>query len=245
MILARLEQAGKQYDPASADWAARGVDLEIGRGEVVGLLGPNRAGKSTVAKLLLSLCRPTEGRVERFGRPGDDLRTLGRVGFVPEDPGFPADRTATDLLRYLGTLSLVPRERLGKAVTEVLERLDLADRAHEPVGRFSKGMLRRLAIAQALLHRPELLVLDEPAEGLDVHGQGLLHALIGEVRDRGGAVLLISHGAIAQVCDRALVLVRGRPAFQGPLAELARDPKTQTVRSLEASLHDLYGRPAA
>lgn len=247
MTLARLERAGKWYDPAADDWAARGVDLSIDRDEVIGLLGPNRAGKSTVAKLLLSLCRPTEGRVERFGRSGDDLRTLARVGFVPEAPEFPPDQTATDVLRYLGTLSLIPRDRLKRRIGEVLERLDLADRAREPVGRFSKGMIRRLAIAQALLHNPELLILDEPTEGLDLNGRALLPELIGEVRRRGGSVLLISHGIdeIARVCDRLLVMVRGRPVFAGSIESLTRGSKSDVARSLEISLHDLYERPAA
>ncbi|MFO0961091.1 MAG: ABC transporter ATP-binding protein [Isosphaeraceae bacterium] len=249
MSLARLERAGKLYGPApdadTADWAARGIDLEIGREEVVGLLGPNRAGKSTVAKLLLSLCRPTEGRVERFDRPGEDLRTLARVGFVPEDPSFPPDRTATELLRYLGTLSLIPRGRLRKRVGDVLQRLDLADRAKEPVGRFSKGMLRRLAIAQALLHAPDLLILDEPAEGLDLPGRELLRGVIDEVRGRGGSVLLISHAVqeVVQVCDRILVLVRGRAAFSGRVDNLALGGDVNAVSSLEGWLLSLYGGP--
>lgn len=254
--LLTYENIGKSYPGRGGDhWAVRAIDLTIGRGEAVGLLGPNRAGKTTLAKLALGLCLPDEGRITRFGRPSTDRSNLGRVGFVPEGPAFPRDVVAIDFLRYLGALSLVPRSVLRERVPRLLEDVGLADRAREPIGRFSKGMLRRLALAQALLAGPDLLILDEPAEGLDLPGRDLLRDIVRRRRDQGGGALLISHVAaeVEALCDRAVVLVEGRKVFDGPLADLTghHDPKHQRQRPgpaaprLERSLAALYRGPAA
>ncbi|MGE3817987.1 MAG: ABC transporter ATP-binding protein [Isosphaeraceae bacterium] len=224
-------------------WALRGLDLRVCPGEVVGLLGPNRAGKTTVAKLLLSLCRPTEGRLLRFGRPISDHRTLGRIGYVHEDPAFPLDLNAYELLRYFGALSLTPASLLKRRIPELLDRFGLADRRSEPIGQFSKGMVQRLGIAQSLLNDPELLVMDEPAEGLDLDGRRLVRELIGELRSRGRSVLLISHSLsdVERLCDRAAVLASGRKVFDGPLESL----KSIVEGPLEEALAVLYQRSAA
>ena len=124
----------------------------------------------------------------------------------------------------------------------LLEKLGLADRAHEPIARFSKGMVQRLALAQALLAEPDLLVLDEPMEGLDLTGRLLLQEIVDEQRQAGKTVLIVSHalGEVAQVCDRLAVLVEGRLAYLGSLASLLRDPDTGGERSLEAALGHVY-----
>jgi ABC-2 type transport system ATP-binding protein len=147
--------------------------LRIESGEVFGLLGPNRAGKTTLVKMLLSLCRPTAGEVFRLGRPLSDRSTLGQVGYVHENHAFPRYLSAADLLEYYGALTLMPSDLVRERVPRLLERVGLADRSREPIARFSKGMLQRLGIAQALLNAPRLLVLDEPTEGLDLNGRRL------------------------------------------------------------------------
>jgi ABC-2 type transport system ATP-binding protein len=225
--------------------AVRDVSLRIERGEVFGLVGPNRAGKTTLVKMLLSLCRPTAGEVLRLNRPVSDRRTLARVGYVHENHAFPRYLGAAELLAYYGALSLVPHDTLKTRIGPLLQRVGLADRSREPIARFSKGMVQRLGIAQALINEPDLLVLDEPAEGLDLEGRQLLRSVLHEVRQRGGSVLLVSHllPEVEQVCDRIGVLAAGRLLYTGSVAALRKTP-TGEARSLESALEDLYAEQA-
>jgi ABC-2 type transport system ATP-binding protein len=227
--------------------ALDGVSLQVRAGEVFGLLGPNRAGKTTLVKILLSLCHPNGGRVMRLGRPAADRSTLARVGFVHENQAFPRYWDATGLLEYYGALALLPQPEVRRRLGPLLERVGLADRRREPIGRFSKGMVQRLGLAQALLNDPELLVLDEPAEGLDLEGRQLVRDLIRERHRDGRAVLLVSHVVteVEQLCDRVGVLVRGRLAYVGPVADLGRDPATGVARPLADALQALYARPVS
>jgi ABC-2 type transport system ATP-binding protein len=221
--------------------AVQDVSFTVPAGEVFGLLGPNRAGKTTLIKMLLSLCRPTGGEVRRLGRPVSDRSTLARVGYVHENHAFPRYLGAAALLEYYGALSLLPQEVLGKRVPELLDRVGLADRSREPIARFSKGMLQRLGIAQALLTEPQLLVLDEPTEGLDLDGRHLLRDAVREVRERGGSVLLVSHvlSEVEELCTRLAVIGRGRVLHVGPVAELTRRADV-SPRSLEKALEEMY-----
>jgi ABC-2 type transport system ATP-binding protein len=175
--------------------ALRGVSLRVEPGEVFGLVGPNRAGKTTLIKVLLTLCRPTSGQGRRFGQPLRDRSTLARVGYVHESHAFPTYLTAAAALEFYGALSLIAEPVLRARVPELLKLVGLADRSDEPIRRFSKGMRQRLAVAQALVNDPELLVLDEPGEGLDLEGRATLRKVIAERRARGGAVLLDFHRA--------------------------------------------------
>ena len=222
--------------------ALRGVSFRVEAGEVFALLGPNRAGKTTLLKILLGLCRPSGGRAFRLGQPLSDRRPLARVGYMHENQAFPRYLTAAALLDFYGDLGWVPAATRKARIPALLERVGLADRAREPIARFSKGMVQRLALAQALLTEPDLLVLDEPLEGLDLGGRALLQEVIAEQRRAGKTVLVVSHalGEVAQVCDRAAVLVNGRLAFLGPLASLLRDPDTGGERSLAAALGPIY-----
>jgi ABC-2 type transport system ATP-binding protein len=228
--------------------AVADVSFRVETGEVFGLLGPNRAGKTTLVKLLLSLCRPTAGRVFRLGRPSDERQTLGRVGYVHENQAFPRYLTAAGLLHYYGALALAPYEVVQQRVPQLLERVGLVDRSREPIARFSKGMVQRLSVAQALINDPELLVLDEPNEGLDLPGRQMVREVIAEQRQRGRTVLLISHVVkeIEQLCDRVAVIVGGRLVHLGTLASLTLiDPASGQTRPLEAALQALYEkRPA-
>lgn len=222
--------------------AVHAVSLKIHSGEVFGLLGPNRAGKTTLVKLLLSLCRPTAGHVTRLGLPASDRRTLGRVGYVHENQAFPRYLSAMALLKYYGALSLLTVEQVEERVPRLLQQVGLADRADEPIARFSKGMVQRLGVAQALVNDPELLVLDEPSEGLDLDGRHMIRRIVADQRTRGRAVLLVSHllTEVEQICDRVAVLVGGKVARTGSIAELTRDPASGKPQSLEETLKRIY-----
>ncbi len=219
-----------------------GVSLAIQPGEVFALLGPNRAGKTTLVKILLGLCQPSGGRVSRLGRPLADRATLARIGYMHENQAFPRYLTATSLLEFYGKLSWIPPAHLNRRIPVLLERVGLAGRAHEPIARFSKGMVQRLALAQAMITDPDLLVLDEPMEGLDLNGRSLLQEILVQQRAAGKAVLVVSHalGEIAEVCDRLAVLVDGRVAYLGSLTALLRDPAGGKNRSLPAALAPIY-----
>ncbi len=202
--------------------ALDGVSLSIETGEVFGLIGPNRAGKTTLVKILLSICRPTSGRIMRLGLHWQDRRTLARVGYVHESQAFPRYLTARKLLEYYGALSFQPAATIRRRAGELLERFGLADRAREPIARFSKGMLQRLALAQSLVNDPELLVLDEPSEGMDLAARRVLHDLIKERQEQGKTAILISHHLddVERLCDRVAVLRGGRVAYIGGVREL-------------------------
>ncbi|MCS6866655.1 MAG: ABC transporter ATP-binding protein [Gemmataceae bacterium] len=251
MPAAVFDQVVKTYPsglwPRGGIPALRGVSLTIPTGRVFGLLGPNRAGKTTLIKLLLSLTHPTAGQITRLDAPLRDRRTLARVGYMHENHAFPRYLSAAELLAFYGGLSGVPVEVLETRIPALLERVGLADRQNEPIARFSKGMVQRLGLAQALLNDPDLLLLDEPTEGLDWLGRQLLRQVIRERKAAGQTVVLISHvlTEVQELCDVVAVLVSGRVVFEGPLAELLRDPTFGSPRSLEAALESLYRREAA
>lgn len=249
MAVADFENVSKIYrDPLHLRTpleALRGVSLRVEPGSVFGLLGPNRAGKTTLLKVLLGLCKADGGVATRLDRPLSDRSTLAQVGYVHENHAFPRYLTASSVLEYYGALTLMPQETVHRRAPGLLERFGLADRAHEPIGRFSKGMLQRLGMAQALLNEPRLLVLDEPTEGLDLNGRGLLRGAVAEVRGKGGAILLVSHvlSEVEQLCDQIAVLVQGRLAYRGSMADLRRDPSGGPPRTLEQVLHEVYQNP--
>jgi ABC-2 type transport system ATP-binding protein len=243
--VAAFEQVSKVY---RSGWlrrvripAVRDVTLAISRGEVFGLLGPNRAGKTTLVKLLLSLCRPTQGCVFRFGRDAADQQTLARVGYLHETHAFPSYLTAEGLMHFYGALAHVPPRVLRDRVPALLKRVDLESFRRVAIGRFSKGMRQRLALAQALLNDPDLLVFDEPSEGLDIDGRRLVREAITERKQAGKSVLLVSHvlTEAEKLCDRVGVLVEGRLVFLGPVQNLTRTPEG-TFRPIEHALQQIY-----
>jgi len=223
--------------------AVQDVSFRIEPGEVFGLLGPNRAGKTTLVKMLLTLCNPTSGSGTRFGQPLSARSTLARVGYVHENHAFPRYLTAVALLEYYGALSLVTYDTLRERIPQLLRRVGLDDRSNEPIARFSKGMLQRLGIAQALINEPDLLVLDEPTEGLDLTGRHLLRDIVDEVRARKGSVLLVSHvlTEVEAICDRVGVVVNSRLVFTGSMATLLQS-SSPSPRTLEVALEELYRR---
>jgi ABC-2 type transport system ATP-binding protein len=235
----------KRYE---GSWIRRGVvaldevSLEIPWGEVFGVIGPNRAGKTTLVKILLSICHPTSGRIMRLECPWSDRRTLAQVGYVHENPSFPRYLTAWQVLEGYGRLAGVARAALRTRAAELLEQVGLADRAHEHIALFSKGMLQRLALAQALVNDPRLLVLDEPSEGMDLPARRLLDEVILERRRSGATVILVSHALadVERLCDRVAVLRGGRLVFAGRVDQLAGEPDCCTSKSLEDAVEPLY-----
>lgn len=227
--------------------ALRGVSLTVPAGGAFGLLGPNRAGKTTLVKLLLSLCKPTGGTITRLGAPAADRRTLARVGYMHENHAFPRYLSAGELLTFYGGLSGVRGDVLPGRVAALLERVGLADRRSEPIARFSKGMVQRLGLAQALVNDPDLLILDEPTEGLDLFGRQLMRQVVREFKAAGKTVLLVSHvlTEVEELCDRLAVVVAGSLVHTGPVADLLKDPATGGKRSLEAALKPIYEKEVA
>jgi ABC-2 type transport system ATP-binding protein len=225
--------------------AVAGVSFDIHRGEVFGLLGPNRAGKTTLVKILLSLCRFGSGNVQRLGKPVRDRSTLARIGYVHENHAFPRYLSAQSLLKYYGALTLIPADDINRRVPKLLEQVGLADRSRDVVASFSKGMIQRLGLAQALLNEPDLLVLDEPNEGLDLIGRRIVGDVIREQKRQGKTVILVSHvlPEVEQLCDRVAVLQEGKLAHIGTVNELTgRGNSDGKVRSLEQALHGIYQR---
>lgn len=202
--------------------ALRGVDLTVKRGEVFGLLGPNGAGKTTLIKILLGIVRCTGGEAFLLGAPAGSRTARERIGYLPENLSFPAHHTATRALQLYGRLSRVPEEVIRKKSRELLELVGLAGRERELVRKYSKGMRQRLGLAQAMLHEPELLILDEPTDGLDPVGRSEIRRVISGLRAQGKTVFLNSHilQEVELVCDRVAILVGGTLRGVGTPAEL-------------------------
>ena len=201
--------------------AVRGLTLRVGGGRIFGLLGPNGAGKTTTLKMIVGLLRPDRGRVLLFGRPPSEPEARARLGFLPENPHFYDYLTGEEFLDFSARLrGLAGRERRDR-VRATLGRVGLEGRERTPLRKCSKGMVQRLGLAQALLHEPDLLILDEPMSGLDPVGRRDVRDLILAQRAAGRTVLFSSH--ILQdaeaICDRVAILVRGSLRFEGALED--------------------------
>jgi ABC-2 type transport system ATP-binding protein len=202
--------------------AVDALSLEIPAGGVFGLLGPNGAGKSTTLKLLLDLLRPTSGSAELFGRPPGDPEARRRVGFLPEQPTYYDHLTAEELVGYFAGLLGYHGGDRRRRVAAVLDRAGLGEGRRRPIRQYSKGMLQRVGLAQALVNDPELVILDEPMSGLDPVGRHDVRRLILDLRDQGCTVLFSSHilSDAEVLCSRVGILARGRLAAYGTLAEV-------------------------
>jgi ABC-2 type transport system ATP-binding protein len=225
--------------------ALRDVSFSISRGCVFALLGPNRAGKTTLVKSLLSICRLSSGEILRFGRGLSDLSTLARIGYMHESPAFPRYLTAAASLNYYGSLSLLSGREMAERIPRLLEEFGLDDRAGEPIANYSKGMLQRLALAQSLVNDPELLVLDEPTEGMDLSARKLLHRVILRRKRQGKTAVLVTHNMddVRRLCDEAAVLRDGKLAFCGPLDKLIGRTSEETETDadvLQNALEPIY-----
>ena len=195
--------------------------LQVPRGEVFGFLGPNGAGKTTSIKMLLGLVPPTSGDARLLGAPLGDRRVRARIGFLPEHFRFHDCLTARELLRLHGRLQGMRGRMLEARIEQLLTRVNLADAEHLHLRQFSKGMLQRAGLAQALIANPELVFLDEPTSGLDPLGRVLVREVIEELRDRGTTVFLNSHllGEVEATCDRVIFVKQGSVVREMSLQE--------------------------
>jgi ABC-2 type transport system ATP-binding protein len=207
------------------------VSLAVDRGTIFGLLGQNGAGKTTLVKILLGLLAPSEGTAELLGRPVGSPVARREVGYLPEDHQLPPYHTAESLLDFYGSLQgLCPRDRRRRSA-EVLERVGLAGRSRERIRGYSKGMRQRLALAQALLHEPSVLFLDEPTDGVDPLGRRQIRELLLAERDRGVTVFINSHllGEVEDLCDRVAILRKGVIVRQGTVGQVVESRATWLV----------------
>jgi ABC-2 type transport system ATP-binding protein len=217
----------KTYRPAfggRAVDALAGIDFEVRAGELFGLLGPNGAGKTTTVKILLGLTHPTSGEASLLGLPARDPESRRRVGYLPEGHRFPGYLTARQTLSVFGRMSGVDHATLRARIPGLLERVRLSDWADVKVKKFSKGMTQRLGLASALVHEPEVLLLDEPTDGVDPVGRREIRDLLRGEAAKGRAVLLNSHllSEIELTCDRVAVLRKGEVAAMGTVEELTK-----------------------
>jgi len=202
--------------------AVRDLNLRVEAGEVYGLLGPNGSGKSTTLKIILGLASPTRGRTKIFGRDSSLVESRAAVGFLPENPYFYKFLTGEETLRFFGKLCRVNGSRLKSRVRELLELVGLTNARDRRLSTYSKGMLQRIGLAQALINEPKLVVLDEPTAGVDPAGSRDIRNLIVDLKQRGITVLLSSHllTQVQEICDRVGILARGVLVREGHLEEL-------------------------
>ena len=202
--------------------AVNDLDFEVREGEVLGLLGPNGSGKSTTVKMLLGLLYPTAGRLTVFGKSPRDVDTKRLIGYLPEESYLYKYLTAYETLDFFGSLFSLSALERRKRAEQLLEMVGLSHAKNRPVGEFSKGMPRRIGLAQAMINDPSLLILDEPTSGLDPLGCREVKDLIHLLKKRGKTVIVTSHllSDIEEVCDRVIILYGGKIRAQGTLNEL-------------------------
>ncbi len=211
--------------------AVKMLNLEVKQGEVFGLLGPNGAGKTSTIHLLLNLIRPTTGAAFLFDRPVTETAVHRRLGYLPESVNLHTYYRGRALLNFYAALCGVPSEQRQSRVTAVLKLLDLEDAADKQVAQYSKGMAQRIGVAQAMLHDPDLLILDEPTSSLDPVARHQFRDLLLELKRRGKTILISSHilSEVESVCDRVAILERGLLKRVGTLQELSAGGGTRII----------------
>ncbi len=224
--------------------AVDGIDFEIRRHEIFGLLGPNGSGKSTTIKMILGLLHKTSGRLSVFGREPSDVAVKGRIGYLPEESYLYRFLDARETLDYYARIFGLDRRTRLRRIDELLEMVGLAKVRRRAVGEFSKGMTRRLGLAQALINDPELLILDEPTSGLDPIGTRQVKDLLLELGRRGTTILLSSHllADVEDVCDRMVILYGGRIQSEGTTGELLADQNRTVISTTsldDATVHEI------
>src|SRR5450432_611055 len=213
--------------------AVDNVDFEVRRGEVFGLLGPNGSGKSTTVKLLLGLLNPTKGHIEVFGHSPRHVQTKARIGYLPEESYLYRYLNSRETLDFFGNLFRLPSGEREKRAEQLLEMVGLSQTRTRAVGEFSKGMQRRIGLAQALINDPDLVILDEPTAGLDPIGCKEVKDLILALARRGKTVILSSHllSDVEDVCDRVVIYYGGKIQAMGTLKELLATPDVVRITS--------------
>lgn len=221
--------------------ALRGVTFQVGRGEIFGLLGPNGAGKTTLIKVLLGIVRKTGGAASLLNRPPGDRLGRRRVGYLPEGHRIPRHHTGDTALEFYGSLSGLSLREIKRRRPELLSLVGLADWGHVPIKKYSKGMLQRLGLAQALLHDPELLILDEPTDGVDPVGRKEMRSVFERLKAEGKTIFINSHllQEIELVCDRVVILVQGQVQREGRIADITVRPETDLSFELAGNESDI------
>jgi ABC-2 type transport system ATP-binding protein len=211
--------------------ALAGLSLSVHRGEIYGFLGPNGAGKTTTLKILMGLMRATSGIAEVLGRPAGDVPVRQQIGFLPESPYFYDYLTAEEFLTFYGRLAGLGGAGLSRRVSELLDLVGLDEARARQLRKFSKGMLQRIGLAQALIHDPELVILDEPMSGLDPIGRKQIRDLILGLREQGKTVFFSTHiiPDVEIMCDRVGIVVKGRLIASGRVEELTANQHVQSV----------------
>ncbi len=211
--------------------AVDGVDFEVRKGEIFGLLGPNGSGKSTTIKLLLGLLNPTKGHMEVFGHSPRHVQTKARIGYLPEESYLYRYLNSRETLNFFGNLFHLSKEDRHNRTEQLLEMVGLGKTQNRAIGEFSKGMQRRIGLAQALINDPDLVILDEPTAGLDPIGCREVKDLIVALARRGKTVILSSHllSDVEDVCDRVVIYYGGKIQAAGTLKELLVEPNTVRI----------------
>lgn len=211
--------------------AVDGLSLTIPAGEVFGLLGPNGSGKSTTIKVALGLTAPTRGGTALFGVPSDEVRSRVDVGYLPENPNFHRFLTGRELVGFYARICGVTKDRLRDRVDEVIEWVGLKDAGGRRLSTYSKGMLQRIGLAQAVVHDPRLLILDEPTAGVDPVGSAEIGEIIMRLKALGKTIVLSSHllAQVEDLCDRIAILNRGRLVLEGRVEDLVTDRGRDSV----------------
>ena len=203
-------------------YALKSLNLEIKKGEIFGFLGPNGAGKSTTIKLILDIIRPTSGKVHLLNIDVANPESRKKVGYLPENPSFYDYLTAEELLWFAGRVHNIDEGSIIKKTNELLEILDLTEAKSTPLRKYSKGMVQRAGLAHALIHEPDLLILDEPSSGLDPIGRRKVADLLLDLKKQGKTIFFSSHilHDVETICDKVGIIVDGEMQFCGKLSEV-------------------------
>lgn len=239
-----IERLTKTFTPVwpwlKATTVLSDVSLSVKQGEIFGFLGHNGAGKTTTMKMLLGLLRATSGKVELLGAPAGDVAVHARIGYLPEAPYFYDYLTADEFLTFYGRLAKLSSSTIRSRVPELLKRVGLQEARHRQLRKFSKGMLQRIGLAQAMVHDPELIILDEPMSGLDPMGRKEVRDLILSLRDQGKTVFFSTHilSDVEMICDRVGILAKGKMLSVGRVEDFVSD---QGAHSIEVVCEGVVG----
>jgi len=211
--------------------ALRGVSMQVHRGQIFGLLGPNGAGKSTLVKIMMTVVRPTRVSGTILGNPVGHQPTLAKVGYLPENHRLPQHLTGRQVLDYYAALAKVPSSLRKERAERLLKTVGMSDWADQRIHKYSKGMLQRTGLAQALMNEPDLVVLDEPTDGVDPVGRREIRDVLVQLKNQGKTIFLNSHllSELEMVCDRVAIMVQGEVAMQGTIDDLTASSRRYEI----------------